>query len=182
MSFSSKNQIAARYANALFAKIDEAKAPKVLRDIAVVSQWCAENKAFIDFIHNPLIAREDAIKVMEKLALAAHFQPLTKDFLRLVTHNYRLTLLPQMVQQVMTLHDQSQGIIQAIITSAQKLGAPQRKSIQELLTEKLKKTLKSVEVIDPQVLGGFKVKVGPYLIDATLRTQLMKIQTLLREA
>jgi F-type H+-transporting ATPase subunit delta len=176
------NLIAARYAKALYAKFDEVSATKVMRDMETLREWCKDHEEFLGFLQNPLIAREDAIKVIDKLSRAAHFNPLTKDFLILVARNRRLALLPQIIDRMMTLHDHAKGIIRAVITSAQKLGLPQLKNIQNMLIAKLKRTPKTIEIIDPQVLGGFKIRIGPYLIDATLKTQLMKIQTLLRGA
>lgn len=176
------NQVAVRYAKALYAKFDDVSATKVLRDMATLRRWCEVDEEFLSFLRNPLVTREDAVKVIDKLAIEAKFYPLTKDFLVLVARNRRLGFLPQIIERIMTMHDQARGIIKAVITSAQKLGMSQLKDIQRLLTEKLKKTPKTIEIIDPQVLGGFKVNIGPYLLDATLKTQLLKIQTLLREA
>jgi F-type H+-transporting ATPase subunit delta len=176
------SQIAVRYASALFEKLDDKSAPKVLRDLQIVQNWCTDFPEFQSFTQNPLISREDATKVLEKLAKESNFQSLTKEFLFLVSRNRRLAFLKQMISQVFYLSEKKQGVVKAIITSAQKLGSQQLKNIQQLLEEKLKKTPKTVEIIDPRVLGGFKVKIGPYLIDATLKTQLMQLQTLLKEA
>jgi F-type H+-transporting ATPase subunit delta len=176
------SQIAARYANALYAKVDEKTAPKVLRDLDLLHSWCDDSAEFKSFMRNPLISREDAIKAVDKLASSARFHSLSKDFLVLVARKRRLALLPQIIAKVVTLSDQKQGIVKTIITSAQKLSSLQLKNIQQLLTEKMNKTPKTTEIIDPRVLGGFKVKIGPYLIDATLKTQLMQLQLLLKEA
>lgn len=176
------SQIAKRYATALYAKIDPKNSKKVLHNLEILQNWYREVKEFRLFLHDALLHRDETLKVIERISSQAGFDNLTKDFLCLLARNRRLPHLNSIISTIFTLHEQSMGVMSAVVTSAQKLTTSQLKQIQETLSQKLNKTLKLQERIDPKSLGGLKIKVGPYLIDATLRAQMSRIQMMLKEA
>jgi F-type H+-transporting ATPase subunit delta len=75
-----------------------------------------------------------------------------------------------------TVADQSgQGL--AIVTVAKKLSAPQRASIEALLRSRYGRDHYVAEVINPEVVGGAKIRVGNDVIDGTIQTRLLDLRT-----
>jgi F-type H+-transporting ATPase subunit delta len=66
----------------------------------------------------------------------------------------------------------------AIVTTAIALSAKQRETIQKELASKLKvKSLELEEIVDPEIIGGLKVRIGSQELDSSFQTKLNQIRT-----
>jgi F-type H+-transporting ATPase subunit delta len=75
-----------------------------------------------------------------------------------------------------TVADQSgQGL--AIVTVAKKLSASQRSSIEALLRSRYGRDHFVAEVVNPEVIGGAKIRVGNDVIDGSIQTRLLDLRT-----
>lgn len=175
------SQIETRYAEAFYQKIDQKKLISILHDLETLQQWYADVTDFRLFLRNPLISFKTAEKAIHKLASTAHLQPLTRDFLCLLAQKKRLSLLPQVIKKIFILHDNALGILPTTVTSAHKLSAEQKTTIQQILTEKFKQKIQLHTIIDPAVLGGLRIMAGSYLMDGTLSAKLQQLQLTLSE-
>jgi len=176
------SQLVTRYATALCASFDHTKATAVLDDLKALAKLTEESEEFRVFLNNPLISRESSASVLEAISAKAKFQNLTKAFLLMLARKRRLAFLPAIITEVQHLHDQASGVIAALVTSARKLTDTQLTQIKKFLKQEFKKTVKITHTINPKVLGGVRIKVGSYLIEATVQDQLRRIQSLLKEA
>jgi len=69
------------------------------------------------------------------------------------------------------------GMGLAVVTVAKPLKAPQRASIEALLRKKYAQEHYVAEVINPDVVGGAKIRVGDDVIDGSIQTRLLDLRT-----
>lgn len=77
---------------------------------------------------------------------------------------------------IIRLIKQKSGIQDAVLTTAQKLPEKHKKEIFEFVTKKFKLNLDMQEKIDPEIIGGYILRIEDQQIDASLKNQLNKIK------
>jgi ATP synthase F1 delta subunit len=99
--------------------------------------------------------------------------------LSLLAAKNRLAILAATGEQYVRLYAQTQGEVTAIVTTAIKLTP----SLKQLVLEKAKGiTKENVQLenkIDPEIIGGFILKIGDLQYDASVSHQLKSIKTTL---
>lgn len=97
--------------------------------------------------------------------------------IRLLAHEKRLGYLPE----IATLYEQRlaehNDEVAVIVTSATPLSAAQRERLRQRLEARLKTKVTSVYEEDQAILGGLLVRAKDWVIDASLRSQLLQLKT-----
>jgi F-type H+-transporting ATPase subunit delta len=84
----------------------------------------------------------------------------------------QLSLLPAIAEAYGEMANAARGIVPAEVTGAVVLSARQEKALAKALTATLGAELELTTRVDPQVLGGLRVKMGGRTYDGTVRAQL----------
>ena len=72
--------------------------------------------------------------------------------------------------------DERKGIVQADVFSARELGNEMRRKLEASLVEMTGGKVRLEFVLDPDLVGGLKVRIGSEIYDGSVRTQLNAIQ------
>jgi F-type H+-transporting ATPase subunit delta len=89
-------------------------------------------------------------------------------------------LIKDVSRELKTIVRETNQIDEILVTSAVELRESQKQNISEFIKRKLKLNLPLINKIDKSLIGGFRIKVGDWLLDASLKHQLDNIkQTLL---
>ncbi|MFM1799129.1 MAG: hypothetical protein RLZZ117_1407 [Cyanobacteriota bacterium] len=115
----------------------------------------------------------------KKVLLALFGQSITPTFLnllKLLADRRRIGVLDAVLERMLELHRESNGIALAKITSATALSEDQ----QAQLTEKVKAVAGTDKVeiataVDASLIGGFVLRVGSKVIDASLLGQVRRL-------
>lgn len=177
------SEAASRYASALLQLAEEAKTLKAVeRDLKTLKGLFAKSTDMSEMAASPILANADKAKALLALATKAKLNKLTKNFIGTVATNGRAGELPSMISAFERELAEKRGTESAVVTSAKKLTAAQLKSISASLKKSLGHTVSVETVIDPELLGGFAVKIGSKYYDATLKTKLEGLKLALKEA
>lgn len=168
--------IARPYAEALFASAkpsDLAPWAKQLEDLATFFQ----NDELLALANNPKLSSNDLFNLIEGLLQSKPDQSLT-NFLKLLANNHRLVALPEIAQQFVAMKNQSEGAAEAIITSAFPLEGGALKDLLASLKSRFGgKDLRPTVIVDPELIGGVRVQVGDEVLDGSIKTRLVQMQT-----
>ncbi|MEX2596798.1 MAG: ATP synthase F1 subunit delta [Salibacteraceae bacterium] len=166
---------ASRYAQSLLdLAIEREMLEEVKADVEVVTKACAESRDLELMFQSPIIKTDQklgAISAVFKNAL----NPLTLDFLMLITNKGRERFIPVIMTSFMKLYKEKKGIVTAEVTSAVPLSDDQKKAISESI-KNLGKTVDLVEHVDASIIGGLKVRVEDTRFDASLRKKLNELK------
>lgn len=168
--------IARPYAEALFASAKPADLTpwaKQLEDLSAFFQ----NDELLSLANNPKLNPNDLFKLVEGLLQSKLDQGLT-NFLKLLANNHRLMVLPEIAKQFVAMKNQSEGAAEAIITSAFPLEGSALKDLLASLKNRFGgKDLRPTVIVDPELIGGVRVQVGDEVLDSSIKTRLVQMQT-----
>lgn len=176
--------VASRYARA-FAdvvvdlKIDPNQARAELQSIVQMLEQSPDLRRVWD---NPAIQHEQKIKVLDAVAQRAGFTGPARNLIAVIIEHRRINMLPQIATQFEAELNERLGFIDAVITSARELSAPERLALEQQVARMTGRTVRAQYATNPQVLGGAVVKVGSTIYDGSVRGQLRKIREQLVEA
>lgn len=101
---------------------------------------------------------------------------LAADFAGLLVRQGRFGLIEEILKECLSLNDGFCGVVRAEVSSRYPLSEGELKRINALLAGPAGKKIILRGVLAERVLGGFEIKVGDTLIDATVRGKLKALR------
>lgn len=172
--------VARRYAAALFAVANKRNEVDVVAaNLHEVVDAVRGSRDLMSVMHHPLLTLEKKKSVL-RAVFAGRVLPDVEKFIFLVVEKDRAIMLPQIVDEFDRMVDELRGESDAEAVTAVPLDAAQIASLEAALQKKFGVKVRLKTRIDPEVLGGMQVRVGDKLIDATVRTQLERLNERLK--
>jgi F-type H+-transporting ATPase subunit delta len=167
--------VAKNYAKALFvASYRSNSLDKISAELEVFKQNFSTS--FAHELKNPVIAKNDLVRIIEEVTKKFNLGKLTSNFFASIVRNRRLNLFPEIYEEFSRLAKQQKNILEVEIISVTKSHKDQLDRIKALVEKTYSgKTIAIREVINPKILGGFQIKIGSKVIDASLQNQISKI-------
>jgi len=177
------SEAARRYAGALLELAEGAKSLKSAeKDLKTLKGLFAKSDDLMRMATSPVVTDADKAKTLLALAKKAKLGKLTSNFVGTVASNGRAGELPTMVVAFDHMLAERRGTRNALVTSATKLSTTQTNAIKASLKKSLGHAVTLETRIDPDLLGGFAVKIGSKYFDASLKTKLDGLKLALKEA
>ena len=101
-----------------------------------------------------------------------------RNFIRLLSENNRLALLPDVHVLYEQLRAEAEGEIEATVTSAFELTDTQRDNIIAALSKRLDRKVRIVSEIDKDLIGGAIIRAGDLVIDGSLKGRVENMERL----
>ncbi|WP_347555395.1 F0F1 ATP synthase subunit delta [Robbsia sp. KACC 23696] len=177
--------IARPYAEAAF---DVARAPAEAGQGAVSTEaWLTQLQALAQvasqpevrsLTNDPKISRAQLFELLAGSAGVTLDAPV-RNFAQMLVDNRRIALLPEIAAQFEALKHASEGISDAVITSAFPLSGAALTDLVTVLEKKFGRKLQAQVVVDPALIGGVSVAVGDEVLDTSVRARLTRMQATL---
>jgi len=172
-----------RYALALLELAEDAKSiTRVEKDLKSFKKIYESNAELKRLAESPVFATEDKAAALTAIAKKAKLSTLTTQFIGTVASNRRAAELPGIISAFNDILARRRGSQVAKVTSATKLTAAQVTSIKAQLKKTLGRPVDVETSINPDLLGGFVVRIGSRLYDSSLKTKLEDMRLALKEA
>ncbi len=167
--------IAKNYAKALFvAAKKNNNVDKVAAELDVFKQNFSTS--FAHELKNPVIAKNDLVKIIEEVTQKFGLGALTSNFFASIVRNRRLNLFPEIYEEFSRIVKQQKNILEVEVIVAVKAEKAQIDRLKVLIEKKYPgKIIAIKETVKEKILGGFQVKIGSEIIDASLQNQLASI-------
>ena len=173
--------LARPYAEALFqvaVKGDLKQASEQLDALAAV----AANPQLSQFADAPRSGDGQVFDVMTSVIGSSTSAPLSdasKNLLRTVIANGRLSVLPEIASQFHALVNQRAGVSDAIIYSAFPIESAQLADVVASLDKRFKRKLNATVQVQPDLIGGIRVVVGDEVLDTSVKARLEQMKAAL---
>jgi len=168
--------ITVRYAKALYQVGEESGQLNQIKDDVVNLLLIAEESIeFGELLESPIIKTSEKISVFKTLFEGKLHETIFR-FFELLAENKREQFLPDMCRSFLHRFKEKQGIKEAIMTTAQPLEDKYSKEILAFLTKKFKLKIELTQKVNPDIIGGFKLRIDDQQIDASISSKLKKIQ------
>jgi F-type H+-transporting ATPase subunit delta len=174
----SEMRVAKRYAAAL---MESAQEQHVLEDVAMDVQILKDvlhtSREFRLFLSSPIISIEKKRNVLTQL-FAKQLNPMTYTFLHMLIEKGRENILPDIITQFYSLHDEMLGIIGVDIKTAVSFSGNQEKALITQLEGYIGKKVRVTFSMDKSIQGGFIARAGDTVFDGSIRRQLERLREL----
>ncbi|MGC8843432.1 MAG: ATP synthase F1 subunit delta [bacterium] len=99
-----------------------------------------------------------------------------KRFLLLLLRKRRISLLPEVIDELVRLKMEREGICEALVSTVIPLQPSERERLQKILECMVGKKVIMKEEIDPSLIGGLTIEVEGNMIDASLKGFLTRLR------
>jgi len=169
--------LARPYAEALFqvaAKGDLKQASNELDALAAV----AANPQLRQFADAPSAGAAQVFDVMTSV-VKTPLSDASKNLLRTVIDNGRLSVLPEIVAQFHVLVNERSGVSDAVVYSAFPIEPAQLAGVVASLETRFKRKLNASVQVQPDLIGGIRVVVGDEVLDTSVKARLEQMKAAL---
>lgn len=170
------SKVAKRYAQGLlnFTQ-DTGNTKSVFAEMGDIVKTIAGSKELQNFFNSPIIDVKKKISVAGEIFKS--FSPVTQNLIQLVIKQGRENQLQNIAQEFINKVEDMNGVQRITLTSASQLSNENINSILKstnLVNHDNKFDVKSI--INPEILGGYILRVGDQQVDASVRTKLSKLK------
>lgn len=173
---------ARRYAKALLLLAgSQGLTDRVLDDVRGLRALLGASADFRRFVANAIglaAERQAALRALFEGKLAA---PTLKTLLFMDARR-RLPLLPALLEAFLRLIDEQQNIQHLEVASAAPLSESQKQALEARFGDRLGQKVVATYRVDPALLGGFRVRAGDTIFDASADAQLKRVRRVLMSA
>ncbi|MGG2063416.1 MULTISPECIES: F0F1 ATP synthase subunit delta [unclassified Bacillus (in: firmicutes)] len=168
--------VAKRYAVALFQIAKDKHVLEMFEEeLRLVQSVFVSSNELHTFLGQPSISKE-----MKKQFLSNVFSTVSQPILNtlyILIDNHRETLVPEIVDAYVALANEERNVADAIVYSTRSLSEDEKLSIAEVFAKKTgKDAIRVQNVVDEDLLGGIKVRIGNRIYDGSLQRKLARIQ------
>jgi len=173
-----RSKIARVYATALYqAAKEEGRVEQVRRDLGEFVDAVQESDELRQF----LVAEEisDFRKKDALLDLTEGGDELFRNFLRLMVDKSRESELMGVRVAFDELVEEAEGIVHVEVVTAVPLTSSLQEALKAKIESSLNKTVELTLMVDEEILGGLRLRIGDRVADASVRHRLEKLRELL---
>jgi F-type H+-transporting ATPase subunit delta len=103
----------------------------------------------------------------------------SKNLLRTVIDNGRLSVLPEIAAQFHALVSERSGVSDAVVYSAFPIDEAQLNDVVAMLEKRFKRKLVATVQVQPELIGGIRVVVGDEVLDTSVKARLEQMKAAL---
>lgn len=165
-----------RYAKSILVLAQErGQLDRVRDDFQRIHAVCESNPDFVNMLESPLILSDKKQKIMD-LVFGDRFCDITRTLVEIIIRKKREGYLDDIAERFLYQYDRIHNVTRGVLRSAAPLSNEQREKIRQLVEKEFKTKLEIVEVIEPELIGGFILDVGDRQFDASLATRLRALK------
>ena len=161
-----------RYAKSLIGlSIEKKELDTVYNDMVLISETVENSKDLDLLLKSPVVKTDKKQEILSSI-FGKETSELTKQFLLLISSRNREAIIGDIAGAFVRQYKVIKKIIVTEVTSAIKLESAQKKKILQLLNTNESSSVEVIEKINPEIIGGFIVRVDDKQIDASISRKL----------
>ena len=175
-----------RYALALFKLVLQEKSEKnTLKDVDNLLSLYKEQKTLEKLFNSPLISAQEQMEIIEslfsyqkenKIQISKNFYA----FLMIIAKNARLNILKSILTNFKNMLSSQNKELKIYVTSAIEIKESLKKEMIDIFSNKYATKVVVFNNVDKSILGGLVIRIGSYLIDASISSKISKINSLIK--
>lgn len=172
----SNSTVAKRYALALFQLASEKQAlPQVEEELRTVKEVVVNNPELTAFLKSPKLPNEKKKEVL-KTAFGS-VSTYVLNTLMILVDRHREDQISDVADQFIALANDAKGVAEAKVYSVQPLTAAQAEALSASFAPQVGKQALQIEnIVDSNLLGGVKLRIGNRIFDGSLRGKLDRLE------
>lgn len=147
----------------------------VKTDMEAFLKVCEESKDFSLMLKSPIIPHLKKAEIIRKI-FSGKVNELTLEAFDIVARKNRESVLENIAQEFLHLYNVKKGLEEVSVTTSIELDAEMRKAFEKLAKEISGKEPLLKEKVDPEIVGGYILKLGDRQLDDSVSGQLKELK------
>jgi F-type H+-transporting ATPase subunit delta len=170
------SMVARRYALALFQLVKEQQLiDTVEEELRVVKEVFFVNEDLKAVLQSPKVSREKKKAILS--TAFASVNPLVLNTLMLLVDRHRENEIIDVANEFSELANEERGIESANVYSVRPLTDEERTALSVSFAKRIgKKSLQIENIVESDLLGGIKIRIGNRIFDGSLRGKLERLE------
>jgi F-type H+-transporting ATPase subunit delta len=163
------------YARALFEVAEEHEMLDDVRDqLGQFADAVHENRDLALFFFSPYFSTEEKKSGLHRAIEGA--EPIFMNFLETLIERHRMPVIFRIRARYEALWDEENRLLPVEVTSAVALDSETVDSIGKRVGEQTDRKIEVTTTVDPEILGGIVLRVGNFILDASIRNRLEQLR------
>ncbi len=172
----SEIQVASRYAKSLIDLAAEQNSVEpVKKDIELFLETCRVNPQLQAILKNPIISLDKKANILDGL-FGDKLNKMILSFFKIVVRKGRSQVLYATGKEFINQYNILKNVVKSTVTSASPLSQDNIAQIEEVVKQATKGEVILTAQVDPDLIGGFILKVGDKQFDTSLSSKLNKLK------
>lgn len=173
--------IAFKYAKGLFTVAKELGKIKEFGDeLRQIKELLISMPEVLSALQNPIYPPDLKMEIINEILKVVKIDPEVERFLKLLVERRRIQYIGEIVTMYQELLDEELNIARGEVITAYPLSEEEKKEIESVLKDYLKKEIILESKVDEGIIGGIKIRIGDLIFDGTLKTQLGKFKEIIK--
>lgn len=166
------HRAATRYAKSLVSLAREkGQLEEVYADMELISAAINDNHELDLLLKSPIVKGDKKHNILHKV-FAEKVGEISNKFITVLTRKKREELLELIAQEFIAQYKTLKGLVVASVTTAIPLDDATRAKVLTLIKSHVDGEIELVESVNPDIIGGFVVRIGDKMIDATIAKRI----------
>ncbi len=167
------SKVSKRYAKALLGLGQEdGHFEEYGRNLQDFSGFCEVHKEVLGVVANQIFPVEDRRQILKALLEKSTYSDVVKNFFNLLLDKNRIGIIHQITDHYERLTDDISNIARAEIVTPRPLKEDAQNRLEKVLGDLTSKKIKVEVKEDNSLIGGIVVKIGDWVLDGSVKTQL----------
>jgi ATP synthase F1 delta subunit len=174
-------EIAQVYARALFEVAEERRILDPIKEqLGQFADVLNSNREVAIFFFSPYFSTEEKKDGLHRMIDGA--EPVFMSFLESLVERHRMPVLFRIRDRYEQLWDRANKLLPVQVTSAVALDERTVASIGERIGQQTGERIELTSTVDPEILGGVVLRVGNFILDASIRNSLNQLRKQVAQA
>ena len=174
-------EVAEVYARALFEVArDQDALDEIHEQLGQFVDALQDNRDVAVFFFSPHFSSEEKKAALVRALEGANSA--FNNFLEALIERHRMPVVFRVRTRFQELYDEERKLLGVEVTSAVSLGEDTVKSIGDRVQEQTGRTVQLSSRVDPDILGGIVLRVGNFILDASIRNRLEQLRKQVAQA
>jgi F-type H+-transporting ATPase subunit delta len=166
-----------RYSRALYeVSKDSGDLEKIEVDVKNFQSLFDSSSEVKNFMQNPTHSIETQNKVIDLLSDEFGFTKNLKNFLLLLIEKRRIFFVIKILKTFLKLCSKNRGEVEASLISSKELSSVELENISTEMSSSMGSKIKFDYKVDKDLIGGFKLQLGSFMIDSSIKNKLKKYE------
>jgi F-type H+-transporting ATPase subunit delta len=166
--------IARPYAEAVFARAVETDKLELWSDMLALLKGVVTDPTMAALIAEPKLDRDEMSGLMIEIG-GGRLNDEGQNLVRILVENDRLALVPDIAALYELRKSEHQGAIDVTILSAFDVKPAEKEALAKALRARLGREVRVASEIDPELIGGVRIRAGDLVIDGSVQGRLQQL-------
>ena len=177
-------EVSRRYSKALYKVANEENSEqKIYNEVNNLIDLLISDDKFTKLFSSPLLSSKNQLKLINNLFSDTDKKKIKVSksvlaFLKILAKNGRLKILLSSLKGFKSLVKSLHQEVNIHLTTALPMDEENVKKIKVILSKKTDKKINIISNVDKKIIGGIILQSGSYLIDASIRNKILKLNNI----